>query len=51
MDAATPPGAGVGANELVRRRLEKLNALRAGGTDPFGQRFAFTHWSGDLVRR
>jgi Lysyl-tRNA synthetase (class II) len=35
----------------VRRRLEKLDALRAGGTDPFGQRFAFTHWSGDLVRR
>ena len=51
MDEANPPGAGAGANELVRRRLEKLNALRAGGTDPFGQRFAFTHWSGDLVRR
>src|SRR5213594_2424712 len=51
MDAANPSGAGAGANELVRRRLEKLNALRAGGTDPFGQRFAFTHWSGDLVRR
>jgi lysyl-tRNA synthetase, class II len=51
MDAANPPGAGAGANELVRRRLEKLDALRAGGTDPFGQRFAFTHWSGDLVRR
>jgi lysyl-tRNA synthetase class 2 len=51
MDTARPPGAGAGANELVRRRLEKLDALRAGGTDPFGQRFAFTHWSGDLVRR
>ncbi|HTY79627.1 MAG TPA: lysine--tRNA ligase [Candidatus Bathyarchaeia archaeon] len=46
------PSAGApGANELVRRRLEKLEALRAGGVDPFGQRFAFTHWAGDLARR
>jgi len=51
MDTTKPPGASPGANELVRRRLEKLDALRAGGIDPFGQRFAFTHWTGDLVRR
>ena len=48
---SAPSGAGPGTNELVRRRLEKLEALRAGGIDPFGQRFAFTHWAGDLVRR
>jgi lysyl-tRNA synthetase class 2 len=48
---ATPPGASPDANDLIRRRLEKLEALRAGGIDPFGQRFAFTHWSGDLVGR
>jgi lysyl-tRNA synthetase class 2 len=47
----TPPGASPETNDLIRRRLEKLEALRAGGIDPFGQRFAFTHWSGDLVRR
>jgi lysyl-tRNA synthetase class 2 len=51
MDTTKPPGASPGVNELVRRRLEKLDALRAGGIDPFGQRFAFTHWTGDLVRR
>ncbi len=51
MDTTKPPGGSSGTNELVRRRLEKLDALRAGGIDPFGQRFAFTHWTGDLVRR
>jgi lysyl-tRNA synthetase class II len=40
-----------GTNDLIRRRLEKLEALRAGGTDPFGQRFAVTHWAGELARR
>jgi len=48
---SVPAGSGPGANELVRRRLEKLEALRGQGIDPFGQRFAFTHWAGDLVRR
>ena len=51
MAAPNPSGAGPETNDLIRRRLEKLEALRAGGIDPFGQRFAFTHWSGDLVRR
>ena len=51
MAAPNPPGASPETNDLIRRRLEKLEALRAGGIDPFGQRFPFTHWSGDLVRR
>jgi len=38
-------------NDLIRRRIEKLEALRAGGIDPFGQRFAVTHWAGELGRR
>ena len=38
-------------NDLIRRRLEKLEALRARGIDPFGQRFAVTHWAGELGRR
>ena len=38
-------------NDLIRRRLAKLEALRAGGTDPFGRRFAVTHWGGELGRR
>jgi len=38
-------------NPLVRRRLEKLEALRRSGIDPFGQRFGVTHWAGDLARR
>jgi len=49
--APNPPGASPETNDLIRRRLEKLEALRASGIDPFGQRFPFTHWSGDLVRR
>ena len=51
MDTPPPPDPRPATNELVRRRLEKLEALRAGGIDPFGQRFAFTHGAGDLVRR
>jgi len=38
-------------NDLIRRRIEKLEALRAGGIDPFGQRFAVTHWAGELALR
>jgi lysyl-tRNA synthetase class 2 len=50
--AALPPqGPLPDTNELIRRRLEKLEALRAGGTDPFGRRFAVTHWGGELGRR
>ena len=49
--APTPAGSRPETNELIRRRLEKLEALRSSGIDPFGQRFAFTHWSGDLTRR
>jgi lysyl-tRNA synthetase, class II len=54
-----PPGgpgegtseAGVPRNELVRRRLEKLRALREGGMDPFGARFPVSHWAGPLHAR
>ena len=38
-------------NDLIRRRLEKLEALRARGVDPFGHRFPVTHWAGELGRR
>jgi len=51
--SAGPPGgregeAPVPANELVRRRHEKLRALRAAGVDPFGTRFPVSHWAGPL---
>jgi lysyl-tRNA synthetase, class II len=36
-------------NDLVRQRREKLDALRARGVDPFGARFAATHWAGPLT--
>ena len=35
----------VPGNELVRRRHEKLRALRAAGVDPFGTRFPVSHWA------
>jgi lysyl-tRNA synthetase class 2 len=38
-------------NELIRRRHEKLAALRARGIDPFGTRFPFTHRAGELAAR
>ncbi len=38
-------------NELVRQRREKLEGLRARGTDPFGARFAVTHWAQPLADR
>ena len=31
------------------RRLEKLDALRQRGIDPFGARFPVTHWAGKLA--
>jgi len=39
------------ANELIRRRHEKLEALRAAGVDPFGSRFPVSHWAGPLHAR
>jgi lysyl-tRNA synthetase class 2 len=45
--AAPPPD----FNELVRRRLEKLEAWRARGVNPFGGRFPVTHWAGQLQSR
>jgi len=39
------------ANELIRRRLAKLDNWRARGVNPFGGRFPVTHWSGDLQAR
>src|SRR5256712_744376 len=55
--SAPPPGAPPpderpgGPNPLVRRRLEKLEALGRSGVDPFGQRSPVTHWGGELARR
>ncbi|OGK88545.1 MAG: lysine--tRNA ligase [Candidatus Rokubacteria bacterium GWC2_70_16] len=51
-----PPSAGdsglpADANELVRRRLAKVEALRARGIDPFGGRFPVSHWAGDVATR
>jgi lysyl-tRNA synthetase class 2 len=37
-----------GGHELLRRRQERLDALRASGVDPFGTRFPFSHWAGPL---
>jgi lysyl-tRNA synthetase class 2 len=55
MAAGSPGGqAGEGpvpANELVRRRHEKLTALRAAGVDPFGTRYPVSHWAGPLRAR
>src|SRR3989304_2829376 len=36
-------------NDLIRRRHEKLAALRARGVDPFGGRYPVTHWAGRLA--
>ena len=49
---SAPPPAGLPGdpNPLVRRRLEKLEALRRSGVNPFGQRFPVTHWAGELAR-
>jgi len=44
-------GAPASGNELVRRRQEKLGALRAAGVDPFGTRFPVSHWAGPLHAR
>jgi lysyl-tRNA synthetase class 2 len=48
---APPPDAGVPTNELVRRRWEKLAALRDAGVDPYGARFPVSHWAGPLHAR
>ena len=39
------------ANDLVRQREEKLEALRRRGLDPFGGRYPVTHWAGELTAR
>jgi lysyl-tRNA synthetase class 2 len=39
------------SNELIRRRLEKLEAWRGRGVQPFGARFPVSHWAGDLQSR
>ena len=51
MDAPPPPEPRLESNDLIRRRFEKLEALRAAGIDPFGRRFPVGHWAGDLGRR
>jgi lysyl-tRNA synthetase class 2 len=45
--AGAPPS----GNEIVRRRQEKLQALRAAGVDPFGTRFPVSSWAGPLHSR
>src|SRR5215470_14376455 len=47
----TPAGPPPEANELLRRRREKLEAWRARGVNPFGARFPVTHWGGTLQAR
>ena len=37
------------ANDLIRRRHEKLERLRARGLDPFGGRYPVSHWAGRLA--
>ncbi len=54
MSDQRPGGSGeapVPGNELVRRRHEKLRALRAAGVDPFGTSFPVSHWAGSLHAR
>ena len=47
-----PPGGGpADANELMRRRREKLLAWGARGVSPFGGRFPVSHTAGDLQAR
>src|SRR5262245_38001036 len=50
---ADPPASALpsDANELIRRRLEKLETWRARGVSPFGGRFPVTHWAGELQAR
>jgi lysyl-tRNA synthetase class 2 len=49
--ASDEPAALAGANELIRRRVAKLDQWRARGVSPFGQRFPVAHWSGPLQAR
>jgi len=39
------------ANEQMRRRIEKLEAWRGRGVNPFGGRFPVTHWGGEMQAR
>ncbi|HEU5195793.1 MAG TPA: lysine--tRNA ligase, partial [Methylomirabilota bacterium] len=39
------------ANEQIRQRHDKLEALRRRGLDPFGARYAVSHWAGPLHER
>jgi lysyl-tRNA synthetase, class II len=45
------PGPAPDTNELIRRRHEKLAALRERGVDPFGARFPVSHLAGELNTR
>jgi lysyl-tRNA synthetase class 2 len=40
-----------GQSPLIRHRYDKLEALRRRGIDPFGGRFAVTHWAQPLHQR
>jgi len=52
MSAPSPAsGLPLDANELIRRRGEKLDAWRGRGVEPFGGRFPVTHRSGELQAR
>ena len=49
--STTPSGLPPDANELIRRRGEKLEEWRRRGVEPFGARFPVTHQSGELQGR
>jgi lysyl-tRNA synthetase class 2 len=49
--AGQSPEGGAAAGDLLRRRREKLEALRRAGVDPFGTRFPVSHWAGPLHAR
>jgi lysyl-tRNA synthetase class 2 len=51
MSGPPPGGLPPDANELMRRRREKLEGWRRRGVPPFGGRFPVTHRSGELQDR
>jgi len=50
-DPSPSGGPPADANELMRRRAEKLDVWRGRGVAPFGSRFPVTHLAGDLRAR
>jgi lysyl-tRNA synthetase, class II len=50
-EAGEPAASPSSANELIRRREEKLAHLRAEGVDAFGARYPVSQWAGPLHAR